>query len=563
MANSNYKEENWNKLPGTREDILAIKKALEQHNFKVELHYNLNLREMDEVLQNFAEKYGYQENNRLLYYYAGHGATLYNKVLKEDVGYLIPLNTPNPAKTDSPARFKKNAFPFSKIIEYAKTHVESKHALFLFDACFSGSLFESRSGTIEPKNIPNFDLPIRYFISSGTGKESVPDKSEFRRQFIKALTSNEADYNGDTYLTEEELGWFLRNSVSYYTSSAQNPQFGAIRDSRLDKGDFIFNLPKKESGLVQNQLNTGTLAPKQALVALEAESANLSVVDNIFAFSERHRTAVIRLKNFSDVEGNNVKVRGFAYLDNRIEEIDFTSEKLIFPGDISILDTDLRGFPLENKPPDSIVLCITHGNKNTSVKTKYKYMLDDRRPSLSIQAATYTYRVKLLNRYSFTNKEPSCLTDTSKLTSDTERVEREATLKKRNKIRHDAITFLMGMNRKKENIFEPYCTKEVLSSVKNILSKQNFGFKPDIDINNFNTKVAYVTIYMTNSEFKNRMVENTIALYNRSKTFEDFENESILPFMKENGFTWTAKLVKKGENWKFTVHEESEMAKKK
>nr|NQU90486.1 formylglycine-generating enzyme family protein [Bacteroidota bacterium] len=83
--------------------------------------------------------------------------------------------------------------------------------------------------------------PVRQFITAGTADEEVPDKSIFCSEFIEALKGN-GDRDGDGYLTGSELGEYLQAQVVNYSNETQHPQYGKIRESRLDKGDFVFVL---------------------------------------------------------------------------------------------------------------------------------------------------------------------------------------------------------------------------------------------------------------------------------------------------------------------------------
>jgi hypothetical protein len=119
--------------------------------------------------------------------------------------------------------------------------IESRHVLFMFDSCFSGSIFatsRAAPGIIDYK-IAN---PVRQFISSGGANETVPDTSIFRRQLEAALRGREADYNKDGYVSGSELGDFLQSTVVNYSNNSQHPQYGKIRDPDLDKGDFVFEV---------------------------------------------------------------------------------------------------------------------------------------------------------------------------------------------------------------------------------------------------------------------------------------------------------------------------------
>jgi len=123
---------------------------------------------------------------------------------------------------------------------YAR-RIEAKHALFVFDACFAGSIFDRHRAP--PAHISSrLAQPVRQFITSGSADERVPDHSVFRIQFVAALRGA-ADTDRDGYVTGTELGEFLFRQVIRHSKGLQHPQYGKLRDPRLDRGDFVFRLP--------------------------------------------------------------------------------------------------------------------------------------------------------------------------------------------------------------------------------------------------------------------------------------------------------------------------------
>src|SRR5207253_44409 len=107
------------------------------------------------------------------------------------------------------------------------------------------SLFETTRGGIPPAIASRTSMPVRQFITAGTAEQEVPDRSIFREQLVEALRG-EADLNGDGYVTGSELGAFLEDKVTNYSNRAQTPRWGKIRNPNLDKGDFVFVLPKTQ-----------------------------------------------------------------------------------------------------------------------------------------------------------------------------------------------------------------------------------------------------------------------------------------------------------------------------
>lgn len=227
----------WPDLPGVKKDVQAVKTALEENGFTVIVAEDPNRTELDQAFTDFINQYGQESDNRLLFYFSGHGHTL-QLSYGDEMGYIVPVNAPNPNTDES--GFISTALDMQMIEVYAK-RIQSKHALFLFDSCFSGSIFSlSRAA---PENITyKTAQPVRQFLTSGSAEEQVPDESIFRQQFIAAL-DGEGDVNGDGYVTGTELGEFLQDKVVNYSKGSQHPQYGKIRHATLDKGDFVFPLP--------------------------------------------------------------------------------------------------------------------------------------------------------------------------------------------------------------------------------------------------------------------------------------------------------------------------------
>lgn len=129
----------------------------------------------------FISLYGQDLDNRLLFFYAGHGYTL-KTAYGEELGYIVPVDAPNP--NYDPSGFQNKAMEMAQVEIYAR-RLQSNHALFVFDACFSGSLFTGKS-LPAPLSVKALE-PVREFITSGSADEQVPDESIFCRQFIQAL----------------------------------------------------------------------------------------------------------------------------------------------------------------------------------------------------------------------------------------------------------------------------------------------------------------------------------------------------------------------------------------
>jgi hypothetical protein len=160
-------------------------------------------------------------DDNLLIFYAGHG----NWDERANVGYWLP--------SDAYLSSSANWFPNSALVDYLKL-INSKHTLLITDACFSGSIFKSRSGfpQLDRAYEVMYDLTSRKAMTSGTYTE-VPDRSAFTKYLLERLNENE-----DTYLSSWELFTSFRNAV--INNSEALPQFGEIQYVGDEGGDFIF-----------------------------------------------------------------------------------------------------------------------------------------------------------------------------------------------------------------------------------------------------------------------------------------------------------------------------------
>ena len=233
---SNYRA-GWSNLPGVQRDTQAVAALLRQQGFVVTVVNDPTRDQLDNALRSFAAGPGQKADNRLLVYFAGHGHTLTSSAGSR-LGYIVPVDAPRPDR--NPGGFRLQAYSMESI-EVIARQMEARHVLFIFDSCFSGTIFRSRSGI--PDSISDkTSRPVRQFITAGDADQPVPDESIFRRQLEAALADGLGDLNRDGYITGTELGVFLEDTVTNYSRRSQTPRWGKIRDPDLDKGDFVFAL---------------------------------------------------------------------------------------------------------------------------------------------------------------------------------------------------------------------------------------------------------------------------------------------------------------------------------
>lgn len=225
---------NWGKLNNLQYEAKEVVTALQKQGFQVREIPNPNRTKLSNGIKDFIDDYGYRQNNRLVIFFAGHGYTR-----QQTKGYLVPVDAPDPIVDEQ--GFLKAALSMEQINSWA-TQMEAKHVLFVFDSCFSGTIFKQRSNGDDAGNAYIRDVmnkPVRQFLTAGDANEKVPAKSVFTPLFLRAL-EGEADYTKDGYVTGSELGLYLTQHLPNLTRGNQHPQFGTILDVNLNRGDIVF-----------------------------------------------------------------------------------------------------------------------------------------------------------------------------------------------------------------------------------------------------------------------------------------------------------------------------------
>lgn len=233
----------WHSLEGVKQDVEEVSRILEKHGFRVKRVIDPTRAKFEQEMSEFIYQHGQSKNNRLLVYFAGHGYTVKSGGREE--GYIVPADAPNPVLGAIAAEFRRAAISLRAIDIYAH-EIESKHALFVFDSCFAGTIFEVQRGSVSAGIQQKANGLVRQFITSGSADEMVPDPSIFCKKFVDGL-NGEADTNNDGFITGIELGEFLYNAVTNAVGrNKQTPQHGKITDPNLNKGDFVFESPKRK-----------------------------------------------------------------------------------------------------------------------------------------------------------------------------------------------------------------------------------------------------------------------------------------------------------------------------
>ena len=152
----------WLDLPSVSTESDEVEEALTRAGFNITRVSNPDDEELEDAFKDFIDAYGYNAENRLLFFFSGHGYSRDNG----EKGYLVPTNAPNPRQDET--GFLRTALPMIQILAWCR-QMEAKHALFLFDSCFSGTVFKTRDLTETPPHISaSTAKPVRQFITAGS-----------------------------------------------------------------------------------------------------------------------------------------------------------------------------------------------------------------------------------------------------------------------------------------------------------------------------------------------------------------------------------------------------------
>ena len=234
VGNGSYTN-GWNPLDGVLKDVKDVAIALEKHGFTVTVKTNLKKPDFDTAFEAFIRK-GAGKDNRLLFYYAGHGHTEISKQTGEESGYLVMVDSPMPMATGKIDGSKNVSI--RSLAEGAK-QIEPLHVLYLFDSNFSDSVLNTQNRPQPCTVQASVKYPARQFIIAGSANEPAPNASVFKAAFLDLLEGHAAEPIPDGYITGEELGLYLNHHVPEYT---QTPQYGKVNDPKFNRGDFVFVL---------------------------------------------------------------------------------------------------------------------------------------------------------------------------------------------------------------------------------------------------------------------------------------------------------------------------------
>ncbi len=257
------------------------------------------------------------ENDRLLFYFAGHGVALNND--DEPAGYLIPQDAIQ-GDTDS-------YLPMTKL-HHALSKLPCRHFLAILDCCFSGAFrWSSTRDLIRSPKVIHKERYNRFITDSAwqiitssasdqkaldnfkldTERGEVDNHSPFAAALLEALEGAADIYPpaknnhkaGDGVITATELYLYLRDRVEIPTEKhrlRQTPGIWCL--NKHDKGEYIFLSPGHELNLPPAPPLDESKNPYRGLKSFEEKHSELffgrsELVEKLQAFVQIHPLTVV------------------------------------------------------------------------------------------------------------------------------------------------------------------------------------------------------------------------------------------------------------------------------
>lgn len=208
----------WPALTSIPSELRSVSIALKSQGFGVTTLANPTADQLIKGVRDFLLK-AKNSKSRALVYFSGHGWTDEN-----GVGYLVGADAPGASSSS----FKSRLVSMEMMRTLAKDSA-ARHTFFVFDSCYSGSIFVSRGNQpINAVTLEELQRPVTQFLSSGSSRQRVPSQSPFAPAFVDAI-NGKADYNGDGVVQASEIALYVQTEV--VRVSSQTPQFGHLGEN--------------------------------------------------------------------------------------------------------------------------------------------------------------------------------------------------------------------------------------------------------------------------------------------------------------------------------------------
>jgi len=204
---------NWPQLRYASNDALALKDLLiQKYNFKPDHIFTLLNKEASRqnILSLLGDKLAnpdlVQREDRVLVFYAGHGATR-RLASGRELGYIIPVDA-------DLTNYEGSAISMTNFQDISEA-IPAKHVLFIMDSCYSGLALLRGGSPLPAQNYLNemAHREARQMFTAGGADQQVADSgpnghSVFTWTLLQGLDGL-ADLNGDGVITATELAAYV------------------------------------------------------------------------------------------------------------------------------------------------------------------------------------------------------------------------------------------------------------------------------------------------------------------------------------------------------------------
>jgi len=241
----------------------------------------------------FANTNQVQREDRVFFFFAGHGATR-TIADNREIGFIIPADADR-------SNYYSTAISMNSLRD-ACDLIAAKHIYFVMDSCYSGLALTRGAGAFSQDHSYLEEITrriSRQILTAGGAEQQVADDgpdghSVFTWAVLQGL-AGQADLDGNGFITASELGAYVSPIVSKF--SRQTPSVGNLVGS--EGGEFVFELQPEPLSSSSQQFDpkamqlTGQLdalqkeiAAKQAELlklqqSVQAESAKLAKLDAV------------------------------------------------------------------------------------------------------------------------------------------------------------------------------------------------------------------------------------------------------------------------------------------
>ena len=280
-------------LPFVKSDIDAMRRYLIEEGGFDEVYLALgSVASRDLVESYMMNKFPSELGNRdrLLFYFAGHGADARGKT-----GYLLFSGA-------QPGDFARQVLEVRRVEEWSRVN-PAGHMLFLLDSCSSGLAFSARSASAGDEQLLEAiaGAGSRAVITAGTAGEQTFEikggdgigNGLFTRAFLSALRKGAAGTYTPAFLTIDRVMADVKVQVARFAAQHQkqlHPQLWRL-DEEVYRGSFVFLNPATRGNRIKPEHlallgvrasegdNLQAEAPSQVLPAMPPSEASVPLAE--------------------------------------------------------------------------------------------------------------------------------------------------------------------------------------------------------------------------------------------------------------------------------------------